>query len=74
MNTESHDFKKRELRDFSVKSLWKVTMNSWHGLVYFYKYERSAILHLIAAVLMLVGAWMLEIGRALCRERVCQYV
>ncbi len=62
MNTESHDFKKRELRDFSVKSLWKVTMNSWHGLVYFYKYERSAILHLIAAVLMLVGAWMLEMS------------
>ncbi len=60
MNTESNGFKKRELRDFGVKSLWKVTMNSWHGLVYFYKYERSSILHLIAAILMLLGAWMLE--------------
>lgn len=60
MNMESKDFKKRELRDFSIKSLWKVTMNSWHGLLYFYKYERSAILHLLAAVLMLLGAWMLE--------------
>ena len=62
MNMESNEFKKRELRDFGLKSLWKVTMNSWHGLVYFYKYERSAILHLVAAILMLLGAWMLEMS------------
>lgn len=60
MNTESNEFKKRELRDFGIKSLWKVTMNSLHGLIYFYKYERSAILHLVAAILMLLGAWMLK--------------
>ena len=62
MNMESNEFKKRELRDFGLKSLWKVTMNSWHGLVYFYKYERSAILNLVAAILMLLGAWMLEMS------------
>lgn len=62
MNTESNGFKKRELRDFSLKSLWKVTMNSWNGLLYFYKYERSAILHLVAAILMLLGAWMLKMS------------
>lgn len=62
MNTESNGFKKRELRDFGIKSLWKVTVHSWEGLVYFYKYERSAILHLVSAILMLLGAWMLSMS------------
>lgn len=62
MSMESNGFKKRKLRDFGIKSLWKVTMHSWEGLVYFYKYERSAILHLVAAILMLLGAWMLKMS------------
>lgn len=52
--------KKRTLKDFSMKSLMGVFKNSWSGIYHFYKYERSAILHLIAAILMLLGAWLLD--------------
>lgn len=52
--------KRRTWKDFSFHSLMNVCKNSWSGLYHFYKYERSAVLHLVAAVLMLLSAWLLN--------------
>lgn len=59
---ESKEPKKRELKDFSFKNLWNVLKYSVEGLRYFYKYERSAIVYLVAAILGLAGAWMLHMS------------
>ena len=60
MNMDSNEFKKRTISDFQLKSLWNILRNTTNGLVHFYKYERSAILHLIASVFMVFGAWLLH--------------
>ncbi len=61
MNAELPN-KKNNRRDCGIRAFMGVMKNSWNGLVYFYKYERSAIFHLISAVVLLAGAWMLQLN------------
>lgn len=62
---ELHNTKKFERRkkDFRVSSLLNVIKYSLHGYRHFYKYERSAILHLIVAVLIILGSLTLDMTR-----------
>ena len=59
-NKESFENKKK---DFRISSLAKVIKYSLEGFAHFYKYERSAILHLIVAVLIILGSLSLHMTR-----------
>ena len=59
-NNEKFENKKK---DFKISSLIKVIKYSLEGLAHFYKYERSAILHLIVAVLIILGSLSLHMTR-----------
>lgn len=43
-------------RNFSLTSLLNVVKYSIEGYIHFYKYERSAILHLIVAIMVIIGS------------------
>lgn len=43
-------------RDFSIKAIFNVCKYSMEGYINFYRYERSAILHLIVAVVIILGS------------------
>ena len=47
-------------RDFSIKAIWNVIKYSFEGYIHFYKYERSAILHLVVAVAIIIGSFSLD--------------
>ncbi len=59
MNMESTD--KNKKKDFKFKSLIKVIGYSIDGLKHFYRYERSAIIHLVAAILLIGGSVSLNL-------------
>ena len=61
MGLES-DGNKKKKKDLGWKSMMQVMKYSIEGLVYFYRYERSALVHLICAVLGILGAWMLHMS------------
>lgn len=65
MNMESKEKnnkkKKNKKRAFTIKSLIEVSGYSIAGLKHFYRYERSAIIHLIAAVLLICGSLSLNL-------------
>jgi Diacylglycerol kinase len=48
MNTEFEEKKKANRKDLGIKSLFKIFKNSLSGLGYFFKYERSSIVYLLA--------------------------
>ena len=50
----------KKKKDFSIKSLLNVIKYSIEGFIHFYKYERSAILHLIVATVIILGSFSLE--------------
>ncbi len=52
-------FKKKK-RDFKLTSLINVIKYSFQGYAHFYKYERSAILHLIVAIVIILGSLTLN--------------
>jgi diacylglycerol kinase len=56
-NTEKLTKRKR---DFSIKAIWNVIKYSFEGYIHFYKYERSAILHLVVAVAIILGSFSLD--------------
>lgn len=47
-------------KDFKISSLLKVVKYSLQGFDHFYKYERSAILHLVVAVVIILGSLSLD--------------
>lgn len=47
-------------KDFKISSLLKVVKYSLQGFEHFYKYERSAILHLVVAVVIILGSLSLD--------------
>lgn len=47
-------------KDFSIKALLNVIKYSLQGFVHFYKYERSGILHLIVATVIICGSLTLN--------------
>ncbi len=47
-------------KDFKLSSLFKVVKYSLQGFEHFYKYERSAILHLVVAVVIILGSLSLD--------------
>lgn len=47
-------------KDFKFSSLLKVVKYSLQGFDHFYKYERSAILHLVVAVVIILGSLSLD--------------
>ena len=51
---------KRKKKDFKISSLLNVIKYSFQGYVHFYKYERSAILHLIVAIVIILGSLTLN--------------
>ena len=55
-NTE----KLNKKRDFSVKAIWNVIKYSMEGFIHFYRYERSAILHLVVALAIIIGSFSLD--------------
>ena len=57
-----HDFNVKK-KDFKISSFVKVVKYSLDGYIHFYKYERSAILHLIVAVLIILGSLSLDMTR-----------
>lgn len=59
MNMESKD--KLKKKDFRIKSLFNVIGYSINGLKHFYRYERSAIIHLVAAILLICGSFSLNL-------------
>ena len=59
-NNDKFESKKK---DFRISSLIKVIKYSMQGFAHFYKYERSAILHLIVAVLIILGSLSLHMTR-----------
>lgn len=56
---ETENFKLRK-KNFSLKSFTNVIKYSMQGYAHFYKYERSAILHLIVAVTIILGSLTLN--------------
>lgn len=50
-------------KSFNVSSFANVIKYSMQGYAHFYKYERSAILHLIVAVLIILGSLSLDMTR-----------
>ena len=58
----SHKFERRK-KDFRISSLLNVIKYSLQGYRHFYKYERSAILHLIVAILIILGSLTLDMTR-----------
>ena len=50
----------KRTRDFSIKALWNVCKYSFEGYIHFYKYERSAILHLLVAIAIIAGSFSLD--------------
>ena len=59
-NNDKFESKKK---DFRISSLMNVIKYSMQGFAHFYKYERSAILHLIVAVLIILGSLSLHMTR-----------
>ena len=59
---ESQGTKKRDKKDFHPKNLFRIIQYSLQGLQYFFQYERSAIVYLVASILGLMGAWMLHMS------------
>lgn len=47
-------------KDFKISSLLNVVKYSLQGFEHFYKYERSAILHLVVAVVIILGSLSLD--------------
>lgn len=47
-------------KDFKLSSLFRVVKYSLQGFAHFYKYERSAILHLVVAVVIILGSLSLD--------------
>lgn len=47
-------------KDFSIKSFINVLKYSTEGFIHFYRFERSAILHLIISVALILGSFSLQ--------------
>lgn len=47
-------------KDFSIKSFINVLKYSAEGFIHFYRFERSAILHLIISVALILGSFSLQ--------------
>jgi len=48
-------------KDFSIKSFLKVIKYSTEGFIHFYRFERSAILHLIISIALILGSFSLQL-------------
>ncbi len=59
-NEEKFEVRKKS---FNISSFMHVIKYSMQGYAHFYKYERSAILHLIVAVLIILGSLSLDMTR-----------
>ncbi len=53
--------KKKDRKDFSLRSLFNVIRYSLSGFINFYRYERSAVLHLITAIVIIITGLFLKI-------------
>lgn len=61
MSMELQD-KKKGKKDFSFKGLLKILKYSFEGLAYFYKHERSAIIHILSALVLIVGGIIINMN------------
>jgi len=48
-------------KDFSIKSFINVIKYSADGFIHFYRFERSAILHLIISIAIILGSFSLQL-------------
>ncbi len=62
MPMESKEIKKRNKKDFSLKALLNVMKYSFDGFIHFYRYERSAIVHLVVAVVIILGGLTMDLA------------
>lgn len=60
MNSEFKEKKKATRKDLGIKSLFKILGHSFDGLTYFFKYERSAIVYLLAAAFSIGAGIILQ--------------
>lgn len=62
MNSEFKDKKIANRKNLGIKSLLKILGHSFDGLVYFFKYERSSIVYLIAAAFSIGAGVILQMS------------
>ncbi len=69
MESEDKNFKNKVSEDnkfivkkksFKLSSLMNILKYSFQGYVHFYKYERSAIIHLVVAIIIILGSFTLN--------------
>lgn len=60
INIRKRDENTIKKKDFSLTSFLNVMKYSTEGFIHFYRYERSAILHLIVAVVIILGSLSLD--------------
>lgn len=61
----SSEFKEKKIanrKDLGVKSLFKILGHSFDGLVYFFRYERSALVYLVAAAFSIGAGIILQMS------------
>ncbi len=54
--SKNSDFVLHNKKQFGIKVLFNIIKYSMQGFIHFYKYERSAILHLLVGVVIIVGS------------------
>ena len=69
MESEDKNFKNKvsvdnnfivKKKSFKLSSLMNILKYSFQGYVHFYKYERSAIIHLVVAIIIILGSFTLN--------------
>lgn len=55
-NVKNKNFQMHSKKQFGFKVLFNIIKYSMQGFIHFYKYERSAILHLFVAIAIIVGS------------------
>lgn len=56
VNTKNKNFEVQSKKQFGIKVLFNIIKYSMQGFFHFYKYERSAILHLVVGIAIIVGS------------------
>ncbi len=59
MESKDKDYQKKKV---GARRLISVIKYSLEGIRYFFKYERSAVVYVIAAIIGITGAWMLQMS------------
>ena len=62
MSLKVENVRKHRKKDWSFRSLFKVLTYTRDGLIYFFRYERSAIIYLIASVLCIGSGMILQMS------------